>query len=36
LAKTFDVFLYTGERLGTDGNEKFDRRTLRWNGKFYE
>lgn len=36
LAKTFDVFLYTGERLGDGDYEKFDRRTLRWNGKFYE
>ena len=36
LARTFDVFLSTGERIGNGDYEKFDRRTLRWNGKFYE
>lgn len=36
LAKTFDIFIYTGERLGSGEYEKFDRRTLRWNGKSYQ
>lgn len=36
LARTFDVFLYTGEPIGNDGNEKFKRQTMTWNGRFYK
>ena len=36
LARAFDVFLYTGEPFGNDGNDRFKRQTLRWNGRFYE
>ncbi len=36
LAKSFDIFIYTGETFGDDNHEKFKRLTLHWNGKFYE
>jgi hypothetical protein len=36
LAKSFDVFIYTGETFGEDNQDKFKRLTLRWNGKFYK
>jgi hypothetical protein len=36
LARTFDVFQSTGEAFGNDGNERFKRRTLRWNGRVYK
>jgi hypothetical protein len=36
LAKSFDVFEDNGETFGEDKHQKFTRRTLRWNGRFYE
>jgi len=36
LVKSFDVFNLSAETIGNDNHEKFERLTLRWNGKFYE
>jgi hypothetical protein len=36
LMKSVDIFKYAGETDGEEKHEKFERLTLRWNGKFYE
>ncbi len=35
LANRFDIFIDTGETLRDGNQRKFERLTLRWNGKFY-